>query len=119
MTAPAPPQVVALTGEVDHHAAPAFRGKLFRAMRDGESEIVVDLSEATFLDSATLGVLLDARKRLVPSGRALSLVCREASILRLFEITALDRLFEIHPTLAAALDRKAAVGGAVASGDLT
>jgi anti-anti-sigma regulatory factor len=36
-------------------------------------------------------------------GGSLSLVCAHANLLKLFAITGLDRVFVIHPTLAAAL----------------
>lgn len=116
---PRAPRVVAIGGEVDHHSAPGLRSSIFAAMRENSSDIVVDLSEATFIDSTALGVLLDARRRLIPSGRLLSVVCADRNILRLFELTALDRLFGIFPSLAEAL---AAVNGgpakqAVVSGD--
>ena len=95
------PQVVAVAGEVDHYRAPAFRKELWSAARGGN--VIVDLSQTTFMDSTTLGVLLDAHKRLSPQGGALTLVCNDRNLLRLFEITALDRLFPIYSTLAEAI----------------
>ena len=99
------PRIVSVDGDVDHYGARAFRERLLKAIGGDGGEVVVDLSRATLVDSTTLGVLLDARKRLVPSGGRLSLVCDDRSILRLLEITALDRLFPIHATLDDAVNR--------------
>ena len=90
--------VVALAGEVDLYTAPELRRELFDVIRRGAKDVVVDLSRTTFIDSTTLGVLVDAARRLRPSGRV-RLVCTDANILKVFQITALDRLFTIHPSL--------------------
>ena len=65
---------------------------------------VIDLSEATFIDSMTLGVLLGAVKRLRPSGGKVGIVCADSHIRRIFEITLLDRVFSLHE------DRDGALG---------
>ena len=57
---------------------------------------MVDLSQATFIDSTTLGVLVGGVKRLRPSGGSLALVCTDDNITKIFEITGLDRVFPIH-----------------------
>ena len=62
----------------------------------GKKNIVVDLSEATFIDSTTLGVLVGGVKRLRPSGGGLALVCTDQNISKIFEITGLDRVFSIQ-----------------------
>ena len=114
------PHVVALAGEVDHHSSPALRRQLFEVMRDDGRDIVVDLSEVNFIDSTTLGVLLDVRRRLITANRVLSLVCSDRNILRLLELTAFDRLFRVHPSLDDALrgpDWGDPAGKAVISGE--
>ena len=55
---------------------------------------MVDLSEATFVDSTTLGVLLGAVKRLRPLARSAS--CAPTHVRRIFEITLQDRVFSLH-----------------------
>ena len=72
-------------------------------IEEGKKKVVVDLSEATFIDSTTLGVLVGGVKRLRPSGGSLALVCTDQNIQKIFEITGLDRVFPIHETREAAL----------------
>ena len=97
-----PVVVVAVHGQADLHTAPELRNALNAALDGGATGLVVDLSEATFIDSMTLGVLLGAVKRLRPSGGKVSIVCVDPHIRRIFEITLLDRVFSIHTDLDAA-----------------
>jgi len=90
--------VIALGGEIDLYTAPEFKERMVELIDGGKRYIVVDLSEATFIDSTTLGVLVGGVKRLRPSGGALALVCTDQNIGKIFEITGLDRVFPIHPS---------------------
>lgn len=67
--------------------------------------LVVDLANVTFIDSMTLGVLLGASKRMRPRGGQLRLVVSEPSVRKIFEITLLDRVFDLHAS------REDAIGG--------
>jgi anti-sigma B factor antagonist len=90
--------VIQLGGEVDLYTAPEFKERLVELIENGKTKIVVDLSEATFIDSTTLGVLVGGVKRLRPAGGSLALVCSDQNITKIFEITGLDRVFPIHDT---------------------
>jgi anti-sigma B factor antagonist len=91
--------VIAVHGQADLHTAPELRSAISAALDGGVSGLVIDLSEATFIDSMTLGVLLGAVKRLRPSGGKVGIVCADSHIRRIFEITLLDRVFAIVDTL--------------------
>ncbi len=95
--------VIELGGEVDLYTAPEFKERLVQLIESGKTQIVVDLSAATFIDSTTLGVMVGGVKRLRPSGGALALVCSDQNITKIFEITGLDRVFPIHETREEAL----------------
>ena len=91
-----PVVVIAVHGQADLHTAPELRNAITAALDGGATGLVVDLSEATFIDSMTLGVLLGAVKRLRPSGGKVAIVCSDPHIRRIFEITLLDRVFSLH-----------------------
>ena len=55
-----------------------------------------------FLDSTGLGVLVGALKRLRAAGGTLGLVCAHERLLKIFRITALDRVFALFDTVEAA-----------------
>jgi anti-sigma B factor antagonist len=91
-------RVIVVSGEVDLFGAPKLRAELVRAIESEGSQVVVDLSETRFIDSTTLGVLLEGSKLLRPRGRDLALVIDNATIRKIFEITLLDRAFRIYET---------------------
>jgi anti-sigma B factor antagonist len=99
--------VIELGGEVDLYTAPEFKERMVELIESGKKQIVVDLSQATFIDSTTLGVLVGGVKRLRPAGGSLALVCTDQNITKIFEITGLDRVFPIHASREEAI---AAVG---------
>src|SRR5579863_5552737 len=90
---------VAVAGEVDLYTAPALKAALRETIDAGARGVLVDLSDATFIDSTTLGVLMGAVKRLRPAGGELTIVCRDPNIRKIFEITLLDRIFNIFETV--------------------
>ena len=95
--------VVVVTGDVDLHSAPILRDEL-ASLADAEvRNVVLDLSDATFLDSMALGVMLAAKKRLTAERGQLEVVVATPEIRRIFEITMLDRIFDLHETRAVAL----------------
>ncbi len=95
--------VISLAGEVDLYTAPELKQQLLEVTEEGAGAVVVDLSDTTFIDSTTLGVLVGAVKRLRTTDGRLSLVCSDRNISKVFEITGLDRVFEIYPTREGAL----------------
>jgi anti-sigma B factor antagonist len=64
----------------------------------GGKQVVVDFTNTTFIDSTTLGVLVGGVKRLRTNDGSLSLVCNDRNITKIFEITGLDKVFEIYAT---------------------
>jgi anti-sigma B factor antagonist len=90
--------VISLSGEVDLYTAPEFKQHLLEVISQGAETVIVDLTNTTFIDSTTLGVLVGGVKRLRPNGGQLSLVCSDRNITKIFEITGLDRVFTIHTT---------------------
>ncbi len=90
--------VIELGGEIDLYTAPEFKERMVQVIEDGKKQVIVDLSKATFIDSTTLGVLVGGVKRLRPAGGTLVLVCSDQNIVKIFEITGLDRVFPIYDT---------------------
>ena len=104
--------VIELGGEVDLYTAPEFKERLVQVIEDGKKQLVVDLSKATFIDSTTLGVLVGGVKRLRPVGGQLVLVCNDRNITKIFEITGLHRVFDIHSAREEALEAVRSSAGA-------
>ena len=96
--------VIVLTGDVDLYTAPRFEDELGRAIEGGSRHVIVDLTETTFIDSTTLGVIVSGLRRLRPHGAELMLVLSDPDLRKIFQITGLDRVVPVCETRAAALD---------------
>jgi anti-sigma B factor antagonist len=88
--------VVRAAGELDVNTAPELREQLARLVSEGTRQIVVDLTDVSFVDSTALSVLVSALKRLRQADGDLQLASPNASVRRVFEITGLTRLFTIR-----------------------
>ena len=95
--------VVAVTGEIDLFTAPEFKERVSAPIDAGRSNLVVDLSATTFIDSSSLGVLIGAHRRLKLRGGTLVVVCDNEAIAKTFNITGLDGVFTIAPSVDEAL----------------
>jgi anti-sigma B factor antagonist len=94
-----PYTVLSITGEVDVYSAPRLREKLVELVSQGHRQIVADLEKVDFLDSTGLGVLVGGLKRLRSHDGDLTLVCTQARILKVFEITGLTTVFRVSDSV--------------------
>src|SRR5262249_41197477 len=99
--------VVAAGGELDLHTAPRLRAQIHEVLAEpGVPQLVIDLSDATFIDSSALGVLVGALKRVREADGQLDIVLPTSPLRRIFEITMLDRVLVLHETRAEALSNR-------------
>ena len=87
--------VVSVAGEIDLFTAPEFKARMAAPIDDGRTNLVVDLSRTTFIDSSSLGVLIGAHRRLKLRGGLLTIVCDNEAITKTFRITGLDGVFTL------------------------
>ena len=97
--------VVSVHGDLDLHTADELGDRLVGVAEGGASSVVVDLSDVAFVDSQGLGALLRGTRRLGGGVGRFRLVVPEPQIRRIFEITALDRVFPLDETREQALAR--------------
>jgi anti-sigma B factor antagonist len=95
--------VVVLTGEVDLDTSSEFRSTLYKAIRQGRSRLLIDMSETTFCDSSCLGVLVGAFRRARADLGWVRLVSPARQVAKVLRITYLDHVFPVHETLDEAL----------------
>jgi anti-sigma B factor antagonist len=77
--------------------------RLGTAIDAGKTRIVVDLTDAAFMDSTALGVLMGALKRLRVRNGALAIASEQPTILRILEVTGMNQVLDLHPTAGDAL----------------
>ena len=100
-----PAGVVSLIGEHDAYSAPRLENELALLMDEGLA-VVLDLSEATFVDSQALSVLLTARHRAEQTGIGFAVVLPPepyTQVHRILDITGLGASFATYPSLHEAL----------------
>jgi anti-sigma B factor antagonist len=95
--------LVALQGELDLVAAPRLRTRIEQVA--GGDALVLDLSEATFIDSAVLKELLRARAELAERDSRLVLAGVPPPIRRLLDVTGTSELFQDAPDAETAIRR--------------
>jgi anti-sigma B factor antagonist len=96
--------IVGVTGEIDLFTAPEFKQRVSAPIDEGRTHVVVDLTETTFIDSSSLGVLIGAHRRLRRLDGSLVIVCSNDAIVKTFRITGLDGVFTIVGSLDEALN---------------
>src|ERR687895_611372 len=85
--------VVAVSGEIDLFTAPEFKQRMSAPIDAGRSNLVVDLSGTTFIDSSSLGVLIGAHRRLKLRGGSLVVVWLDSIVGTVARAADFDRGF--------------------------
>jgi len=89
-------QALDLEGEVDVYTAPVLRQAILDQVEAGVKHLLIDLTRVEYLDSTGLGILIGGVKRLKEQGGSLRLVGPSARITRIFEITGLNKIFDVY-----------------------
>lgn len=97
-------RVVHVRGEVDLYSAPELKETLVDAARLGAGRLVIDLTEATFMDSSALSALLSARRRAQSLGGRVVLVNTNPAIAQTLATTGLDGILQIAASAAEAYE---------------
>ena len=87
--------VFSLSGRLDAYTAPGLKARYDRLVDQENAQIVVDLAGVTIIDSAGLGVLVSAMKRVRQQGGDLKLCGLRPAIAIIFDLTRLDKAFDI------------------------
>jgi anti-anti-sigma factor len=96
--------VVSLAGEVDIVQAHDLRGRLAGAIRNEDLGLVVDLTDATYIDSVGVSLLFELAERLAERQLQLAVVLPETGLVRrVIRIVNLESVAEIHPSVRDAL----------------
>ena len=94
--------VVKLAGDVDLEHCVNVRALLLDAVARGK-DLLVDLSEVTYLDSSGIANLIETLQAAGRNGTAFKLFSASPQIWRVLELARLDKVFTILPDLDAAM----------------
>ena len=89
--------VVRVEGELDMASASEFEEAISRVT--SASHVVIDLGSCTFLDSTGMRVITETMRQ----SPRVSVVATDPGVLRVLEITAVDTMVSVHPSVEDAL----------------
>jgi anti-sigma B factor antagonist len=87
--------ILELTGRFDSHVAPLVKEWMDKTIGAGKSKVVVNLTGVTFVDSTALSMLVQGMKRCREQHGDLILCGMQQRVRMIFELTRLDRAFEV------------------------
>lgn len=95
---------VALSGEIDIVKAHALRKQLTGAVRNEDLGLVIDLSEATYIDSVGVSLLFELAERLGERQLKLAVVLRDDGLVeRVLTMVDLRSVAQLQPTVETAI----------------
>jgi anti-sigma B factor antagonist len=102
--------VVSVGGEIDLSTAPAFEAVIAEALEEHPPVLVIDLSEVTFMASVGLRVLAATQEK-VGKSIQLAVVADHAAASRPMQLTGLDNVISLYPTVDEALTARGQAAG--------
>ena len=90
--------VVVLSGEIDLHQSPALHAALVNVAANRPKLLVLNMTEVAYMDSSGVGTLVELLRRVNAYKGKLALVNLSQRVRSVFEITKLDKFFNIFPT---------------------
>lgn len=88
-------KILELSGRFDSYTAPQVRQWLEEAADREPAQLVLNLSGVHFVDSTALATLVQGMKRCRQLNGDLRLCCLQQPVRMIFELTRLDKAFEI------------------------
>jgi anti-sigma B factor antagonist len=81
--------VIGVAGELDILTVSKLTTRLDDAIRRRQGDVVIDLSQAEFIDSMGLHALLNMQRRLIRQARALTVICPPGAVRNAIELARL------------------------------
>jgi anti-sigma B factor antagonist/stage II sporulation protein AA (anti-sigma F factor antagonist) len=100
--------VVQVEGRLDHDTSPEFSSRLGPMVEEGRREggaIVLDFAALDYISSSGLSSLIAATRQSKPRQHRLYVAALQPLVLEMFEISHLNLLLEVFPTVREALGR--------------
>jgi anti-anti-sigma factor len=95
-------RILELDGRLDSDGAGVAEAPLL-ALLDGRAIVLVDLAKVVFVGSAGLRVIIKAAKQMKAAGGILKFCGASAGVAKVFEISGLDSLLDLHDDATSAL----------------
>jgi len=88
---------------LDAHNSGELKDRILKLFEEGGRNLIVDLRNVQFIDSSGLGALLSGHKNAMHRSASFVLAGLQPRVRSMFELTRLQRVFEIYSGLQEAL----------------
>ncbi len=92
-------KIVEVDGEVDLYSSPKLRKELLELTKVKEKAILVDLRNVKYMDSSGIATLVEALQQVGKYSGKLRLANLRDAVKDVFELSRLDKVFDIYTTL--------------------
>ena len=90
-------QILEPSGILDGTQAETFRKEVDAALEAGADTLLIDLKNIKFVDSSGLGILVVVLKKVRAAQKRIYVCSINEQVKMLFELTSMDRVFEVLP----------------------
>ena len=97
-------EVLELRGDIDLNEKPKVAAQLEPLIERQTTGIVIDLTKVPYVDSSGLAIFIDALQRVQQYGGKLALAGLQDNVRLVFQISKLDKVFEIFGDSQSALE---------------
>jgi anti-sigma B factor antagonist len=87
-----------LDSRLDASIAPEFKAQMEEIIKQGNQQIILDISSISFMDSSSLGAMVAVLKAMGNNGK-LVILGASGVVLELFKLTRMDRVFNLATDL--------------------
>lgn len=85
-----------LSGEIDHHSALLLRQEIDLAVRENNpSELILDFSEVSFMDSSGIGLVMGRYRVMNESGGTVTIHNPSPNIKKVMKLSGIEKLASI------------------------
>ncbi|MFQ5953082.1 MAG: STAS domain-containing protein [Candidatus Omnitrophota bacterium] len=84
-----------IVGDIDVNTSPEIKKSFDNLIKEKKDKVVVNLKDVSYVDSSGLATLVEIFKNLRAYGGKIKLTNLSSKVMGLFEITKLNKLFDI------------------------
>ncbi len=89
-------KVIMLKGDMDYFCSRELRDVIFKLIHEKTKNIILDLKDVSFIDSAGMGLLINVNKEAKNHNGKLGLLNLSEGILKLIKLATLDKIIHIY-----------------------
>lgn len=87
--------MVSIKGEIDIYSIEKFRESIEKEIKTQATQIILDCTELSYMDSTGMGVLIELRNKTKEMGQKMIMMNPRPNIKKLLALTGVDKIIEI------------------------